>query len=67
MLVVDSPVELTGSWLRKDGGTIYNQVTALIESNPENSPYINSFQFSPLRSDSVDGGDYIYTGSEFYL
>ena len=42
MLVVDSPVELTGSWLRQDGGTIYNQVTALIESNPEHSPYTNS-------------------------
>ena len=45
MLVVDSPVELTGSWLRKDGGTMYNQVTALIESNPERSPYTNSLQF----------------------
>ena len=61
MLVVDSPVELTGSWLRKDGGTMYNQMTALIESNPERSPYTNSLQFSPLRSDSVDGGEYIYT------
>ena len=40
---------------------MYNQVTALIESNPERLPYTNSLQFSPLRSDSVDGGDYIYT------
>ena len=59
--MVDSPVELTGSWLRQDGGTMYYQVTAPIESNRESTPYINSLQFSPLRSDSVDGGEYIYT------
>ena len=61
MAVVDSPIELTGSWSRQDGATMFNEVAAPIESNRQQSPYINSLQFSPLRSDSVDGGDYIYT------
>ena len=61
MLVVDSPIELTGSWSRQDGGTAYNQVATAMESNRQQSPYTNSLQFSPLRSDSVDGGDYIFT------
>ena len=71
MLVVDSQVEYTGSWSRQDGSTKCNQVATALELNREQSPYNNSLQFSPLRSDSVDGGDihcqYIITELSYVL
>ena len=60
-MIVDSSIQFNGKWIRQDGTTMFTEVTTVSNTNIEDSPHSSTLRFAPLRSNSIDGGEYIYT------
>ena len=59
-MIVDSPIQFNGTWIRQDGTTMFTEVTTVSDTS-QLSSHSSTLRFAPLRSNSIDGGEYIYT------
>ncbi len=59
---MNTPIQFTGRWTRQDGSTEFEEVTSVSDSVTQNI-YSNTLLFSTLRSNSTDGGLYIFSVS----
>ena len=54
-MIIDSPIQFNGKCIRQDGTTMFTEVTTGGFST------FQHMRFAPLRSNSIDGGEYVYT------
>ncbi len=60
---VNTPIEFTGRWTKQDGSTEFEEVTSVSDSITQQNIYSNTLLISTLRSNSIDGGLYIFSVS----
>ncbi len=60
---VNTPIQFTGRWTRQDGSTEFEEVTTVSDSVTQQNIYSSTLLFSTLRSNSTDGGLYIFSVS----
>ncbi len=59
---VNTPIQFTGRWTRQDGSTEFEDIS-LSDFITQQNIYSNTLLFSTLRSNSTDGGLYIFSVS----
>ena len=59
-MIVDSSIQFNGTWIRQDGTSMFTEVTTMSDTN-QLSSNSSTLIFGPLRNNSIDGGEYIYT------
>ncbi len=60
---MNTPIQFTGRWTRQDGSTEFEEVTTVSDSVTQQNIYSSTLLFSTLRSNSTDGGLYIFSVS----
>ncbi len=60
---VNTPIQFTGRWTRQDGSNEFEEVTSVSDTITQQNIYSNTLLFSTFRSNSTDGGLYIFSVS----